>query len=154
MILTQETLKSILEYDPETGAFRINDGRTDRPMSSLGYRRVRFGGCSYYAHRLAWLYVHGEWPIGIIDHIDGNRENNAISNLRLATRALNTLNRKRSKHNKVGYKGVSARNKKFRARICRDGKVTDLGLFDKPEEAHAAYVAAAERLFGEFARAA
>lgn len=101
---------------------------------------VRIEGVGYLAHRLAWKYCYGDWPKGIIDHIDGNALNNAITNLRDATYKINSQNQKvANRRNKVGLLGVSAQSRGrrgYRARI--DGKY--IGIFPTPEEAHAAYL--------------
>ena len=90
--LTQEYLKSILDYDLDTGIFtwKINKAKRTKigdiaGWSYNGYREIEINDKKYKAHRLAWLYVYGEMPNKLIDHIDGNRSNNKISNLREAT---------------------------------------------------------------------
>ena len=94
----------------------------------------------------------GEWGRPAIDHRDGNSTNNRWSNLRRATPSQNNANRRRPRHNTSGYKGVYFRWGFWRACIKRNGRRIYLGVFATPEEAHAAYVAAARKLFGEFAR--
>lgn len=100
------------------------------------------------AHRLAWLYVYGEWPNGDIDHIDGDRLNNRIANLRDVSRRVNLENQRRPKAcNKSGFLGVKTfRDQRFQARIQVRGVQLHLGTFDTPHEAHAAYVAAKRNL--------
>lgn len=89
-----------------------------------------------------------------IDHIDGNGQNNDPANLRLATRSQNQHNRGASKNNTSGFKGVYLEKKvnRWKSAICLNGKLRHIGLFDTKEEAHAAYVKAAEQLHGTFAR--
>lgn len=111
-----------------------------------------YRGKSYKAHRLAWLYMHGELPDKSIDHINGLKTDNRIANLRLATNAQQKQNRPRNLNNSSGYKGVARAETKWRARINANGRHYYLGRFDTPEDAHNAYVAAAHRLHGEFAR--
>jgi hypothetical protein len=98
--------------------------------------------------------VNGEWPAGGLDHKDGNRANNAISNLRLASDSQNQANRKGNRSRGLP-KGVTRhRTGKYQAAIKVGGKAIHLGLHATAERAHAAYVAAARKHYGEFARAA
>lgn len=108
------------------------------------------------AHRLAWLYVYGEWPDAEIDHINGNTGDNRISNLRPATRAQNGANRGRQTNNASGVKGVCwhAQSGKWRAMIRISGKSRHLGLFNDIGAAAAAYARATVNRNGEFARTA
>jgi hypothetical protein len=163
---TAEHIRSLLDYDPETGDFtwkyrsgddsRITNwnrrwaGKRSYNMDRKGYLKIVLKPRQYKAHRLAWLYVYGEWPKGEIDHIDGNRANNAIANLRVATARQNQSN-KTMKTAQSGFRGVTKHFNKWRAMIRVDGKTTHLGLFDTPEAASAAYKAAAAANFGEFA---
>jgi hypothetical protein len=111
-------------------------------------------GLNQYAHRLAWLWMIGEWPAEEIDHIDGNPLNNRWKNLRLATRGENQFNRGADYTNTSGYKGVTYHKqcRKWVARIGHKRKSYHLGLFETAKTAHAAYCEAAIRLHGEFAR--
>ena len=105
------------------------------------------------AHRLAWFFVYGEWPQKQIDHINGNKSDNRISNLRLATASQNLSNKGITKSNTSGYKGVSFNRtkKKWMASIKVNKKSINLGYFLTPEEASEAYKAAAIKHHGEFA---
>ena len=171
--ITQDFLKSILEYDPDTGTFtwkprpvRPEFSRTDKVWNAAwsgkvagtlchGYVKLCIGyGKQYNAHRLAWLYMTGEWPEHDIDHIDLDRSNNAFSNLREATRWQNILNKRRRSDNKSGHKGVSQHTQSgmWRARVSMNGKVVHCSLHKTKEAAAAAYEAAARELHGEFAR--
>jgi hypothetical protein len=162
--ITAEKLREILDYDPETGVFtwrvtlsiRAPSGSTAGTCCNDGRVNITICGRRYKAHRLAWLYVHGEWPPELIDHIDGNPSNNRIANLRPATCRQNGANAKRSVSNTSGFKGVcwDGVNRRWRAHITLNGKTKCLGRFDKIEDASAAYRKAAERCFGEFARTA
>lgn len=112
--LTQEKLKSIFNYDTESGEFirRINRGHTKVGeiagwFDGDGYVVIQINGKNYFAHRLAWLYMTGLWPEHDVDHIDRNPANNAWNNLRPATRSENNCNSKIHKNNKSGIKGVS-----------------------------------------------
>lgn len=158
-MITCDQLKSLLHYEPETGLFtrltehgRWHVGDLCGWANGNGYVRLEIAGGRYHAHRLAWLYVHGEWPENNIDHIDGDRSNNRIANLRVANPSQNIANSRKRKASE--FKGVSRRHKRWVAQITLNYKSLYLGTFNTPEEAHAAYLAAATRLFGEFARAA
>ena len=152
--LKAERLRELLNYDPETGVFtwRVSRRATARPgsvagtITPKGYRAIWIGA-NYRAHRLAWLYVHGEWPSGEIDHIDGNRANNAIANLRDVSTSFNHENlRKARSDSRHGFLGVSPMGKRWKARITVRGKFQHLGIYDTPEEAHAVYLEAKRRL--------
>ena len=153
-MLTQARLRELLAYDPETGEWLDNAHRARRNIDH-GYLRIKIDGQRYYAHRLAFLYVTGEWPPQNIDHKDMDGLNNKWNNLRLATKMQNGANRGAQKNNRSGVKGVSfcATTGKWRADIQSDGKGINLGRFDTVSEAGNAYAAAAREVFGEFARA-
>lgn len=159
MTLTQERLKELLHYDPETGVFTHHPGSRRAGVvvgrvHSLGYWRVGIGtisngGATYFAHRLVWLYVHGTWPEGQIDHVNGNRLDNRIANLRDATHSVNQQNMKRAQvNNKTGLLGVSAvkGGTRFLAQIRVGRKNTYIGLFRDPKVAHEAYLKAKRAL--------
>lgn len=157
-MITQEQLKEVLNYDPETGLFTWIKKRGHKKNTAggkrLGYISIGVGFRLYQAHRLAWLYMTGEWP-KFLDHIDGDRSNNRFSNLRIATASQNAANAKRSATNTSGFKGVTWHKgaKKWMAQIVVREERKYLGLFDRVEDAHQAYVSAAREGFGEFARA-
>lgn len=156
-MLTAENARQILDYDAETGEFRNRrTGKQIGWVDRYGYRVISVAGCKRFAHRLAWLYVLGEWPSGEIDHINGDPLDNRLANLRLATRSQNLANTKLLPSNTSGFKGVSFSKKlhRWRASICINQQRKHLGFFNSPEAAHAAYVSAAEQCFGVFARAA
>lgn len=165
-MITQERLKELLDYDPATGVFtwrvarcRVKAGDRAGYLRSDGYWMIVVDGCSPVgAHRLAWLWVHGFLPKEI-DHRNLDRADNRIAEIRVATHSQNHANTPISIRNKCGFKGVhfsadGKRAKRWRAMIRVNGKLSSLGRFSTAEEAHACYVAAAEKAFGEFARAA
>ena len=149
--LTQERLKEVLHYDPETGVFtwkvatnnRVNIGDVASTEDS-GYRRIQVDGSKHFAHRLAWLYVFGEIPEGKIDHHDRNPSNNRIANLRPATSSQNGLNRRRHSNNTSGYVGVTWNKKaqKWQAQIKVGLQYHCLGCFNDILDAVAARKAA------------
>ncbi|MCY4470300.1 MAG: HNH endonuclease [Thiotrichales bacterium] len=158
----------MLHYDPETGVFTWlvapgsrNDliGRTAgcicKTKNGRSYRHIRIHGKLYLAHRLAWLYVTGEWPEGLLDHEDNEGTENPWTNLRLASYSQNIGNSKRRRTNKVGLKGVvpSKTPGNYCAYVHINGATLYLGTFNCPHEAHRAYCAAARSVFGRFARA-
>jgi hypothetical protein len=113
--------------------------------NNRGYIFIGLDGRNYLAHRLAWLYVTGKWPNDLLDHIDGNRINNRIANLREATHMENFQNtRNPYKNNATGMQGVSYHKAsgKYAAQLQTKHKQRHLGLYLTPEEAFAAYVEA------------
>lgn len=152
-------LRNALEYDEKTGVFvwkepvrrgRIRPDRVAGCLSSSnGYIYIRLEGRLLAAHRLAWLYVHGEEPNGDLDHIDGVRTNNSIRNLRVASQVLNQQNLKRAKsHSASGILGVclDKRRGKWKAEIKANKVRKFLGYFETAELAHDAYLDAKRRL--------
>lgn len=157
--LTQQQLKSVIKYIPVCGLFlytrnyhTFRGGHVASRQARDGYEYVSIYGRSYRAHRLAWLYMTGEWPPHQIDHTDGNPGNNRWENLRLATNAQNQQNRKIASNNTSGAKGVMRIGNRFAAHITVGGKKRYLGTFGTLNEAADAYKSAAEQEFGEFAR--
>lgn len=160
---TIERVKKLLRYDAEVGAFfwlkhgrgqYVRAGARAGSFQSNGYRVVRIEGSLLLEHRLALFYVNGAWP-DEVDHIDGDPSNNRMSNLRVCNRTQNNANKGPQRNGSSGFKGVSLfkRTGRWKAEIGCNGKRYHLGYFDTPEQAHAAYVAAAQKHFGEFARA-
>ena len=155
--LTQERLMASLRYDPETGVFLRLPALTPVGWVGVnGYRETTVHGVRFYEHRLAWLYMHGKLPSHYIDHINGNRADNRIANLREADNSQNVWNSCVFRTNTSGYKGVTwdQQRKKWYAYINFEGRMRSLGRHDTLEDAVQARMAAQERLFGEFARAA
>lgn len=151
-MLTQDRLKELVEYDPVTGIFtaKIRRGVVRRGQQlgyldpSNGYYRIGLDHQLHYAHRLAWLYVYGEWP-QVIDHIDQYRTNNAINNLRNVTQSENIANQRPKGHRDVG---VQKRGNKYRSMIMVQGKQIHLGTFTSEAEASAKRQDAYEKYFG------
>ena len=144
-------------YDSDTGLFTwcvsgpgVAVGKLAGTESSHGYLYIRLDRKSHRAHRLAWFLVHGEWPNGEIDHIDGNRLNNRIENLRVVDRAGNSQNKSRAQANNrsCGLLGVTwnKQHQRWQAKLMANKVRYHVGSFDTPEEAHAAYMAAKARL--------
>lgn len=160
--ITQEYLKSILDYDHNTGIFkwkifkcpRASFGKIAGYIKKEGYVEIKIDGVPYKAHRLAFLYING-WLPEEVDHInnDGPKSDNRICNLREATRSQNEFNKPKSKRNTSGYKGVSLKKSTGRwcAKIRFNKNSKHLGYYSTPEEAHEAYKQAALRLHGEYA---
>ena len=132
-------------YDPDSGVF-TRRGKVVSNRKGNGY--VGIG--RQYAHRLAWLFVHGRWPHGDIDHINGDKLDNRIGNLRECSRSENQRNHGLTTRNRSGFKGVSQRRDRWIATIVVHGKQSYLGTFEAPEQAAIAYLDAAVRLHGEF----
>lgn len=160
-MVTAEILRELLHYDPNTGEFwwqvpLANVKRGDRAGTyRYGYRVIRINDETYPAHRLAWLYVHGVWPTNEIDHINRDRADNRMCNLREATRRQNMANIAKPVTNTSGLKGAfwNKNNRKWIAQISFDNKKVYLGSFESAEVAHAAYCQANARLNGQFANA-
>lgn len=162
--MVASTVRAILDYSPADGVFRWKQkisrkvivGKIAGTINGGGYRQIQIAGTMCRASRLAWLYVHGEWPPDQIDHINGNRADDRIANLRLADQSQNNANRRAPRTNTSGLKGVSfiPQSGKWQAHIQWRRAQKNLGSFPTAEEAHAAYVAAARALFGDFVRAA
>lgn len=155
--LTAARLREVLDYGPETGVFtrrvrtaqchQVGD-RADFVVGTggqKGYYRVSLDGHRHLAHRLAWLHVYGKWPDGEIDHIDGDRGNNRIENLRDVPRQINAQNfRRATKRNKRGTllgSSFHEQNHCWVARITVARKSIYIGSFDTEEQAHLAYLA-------------
>jgi hypothetical protein len=152
--LTQDTLRDVLYYNPETGEFywlvkpssRTHIGQRAGCLGLKGYRYIKLDGKSYQEHRLLWLYVYGEWPKGDLDFVDRDPTNIRIENLREATKSQNGGNAVGRREGKL--KGAFWHKRSERWCSMLNNKW--LGFFDTEEEAHAAYCEAAKKYFGEF----
>jgi hypothetical protein len=158
--LTKETIDKILHVDPLTGEItrkRTNGvGKAGMRAGTIvenGYRHLRVDGHRALAHRLMWFYVHGYWPRAEVDHINGDRDDNRISNLRLCCRSENNMNSGIPRHNTSGFKGAyfSTRRDHWVAEILVHRTKKYLGSFGSAAEAGAAYQAAAKEFYGDFA---
>jgi hypothetical protein len=148
--MNQERLKELLTYDPDTGDFfwNVDKSRVAKEgqkcsgkSTSTGYLRIGIDGKRYLTHRLAWLYIHGKFPLNDLDHINRIRTDNRLCNLREATRAENLQNRS-------NVKGVywHKRAKKWLAQIKANKKHFYLGLHENFEDARQAYIDASLQL--------
>lgn len=151
-------ITEFLEYKADDGVFlwkrspshRVTDGMIAGHTNSRGYTHLKLFGMQIPAHRAAWAVTYGKWPKNQIDHIDGNKSNNKISNLRDIGAKSNTQNQIRSKSSNLssGLLGVSRNRGKWQAQIKVAGRRKHLGTFDSPVIAHQAYLAA-KRLMHE-----
>lgn len=157
--LTRSRLLEILHYDPLSGRFtwkarashRCVIGAEAGTLQKRGYRTIGIAGKRYPAHRLAWLYFHGCWPAGEIDHINGEHADNRIENLRDVPPRINKQNiRRPNRDNLSGFLGVSPNGRRWAAQLDNGGKKIYIGTFDTPEEAHAAYVLAKRQIHPGF----
>nr|WP_182312330.1 HNH endonuclease [Comamonas testosteroni] len=151
--ITAEKLRSIANYDPETGLFTRKNGTKAGTLSHHGYMRMKIDDKSYAIHRLAWLYMTGNMPVTSIDHVDGDKLNNRFSNLREANRSQNNQNGRAAKRKIDLPRGVciSHPSGRFKASISLGNKRRHLGTFNTPAEASEFYQLAADMLHGEFA---
>jgi hypothetical protein len=155
MKIDADEVRRLLAYDPTTGRFfnavnrrRARKGAPAEIEHNAGYRCVSIGGQKHLSHRLVWLYLHGEWPSGDIDHIDGDKQNNRPSNLRDVPRMVNTQNvRSARANNASGLLGATfcRQTGRWASTIRINGVKTHIGRFDTAEQAHAAYMRAKQQ---------
>ncbi len=144
--MTQDKLKKILDYNPDTGLFiwlvssgsaKVGDIAGSPDNSNLGNMRLNYKKVKYVLAHLAWMYVYGRFPTKLIDHINGNPQDNRISNLREVNYSENNKNKAIGKNNSSGVMGVAwfKAGNKWKAYISVDGKKIHLGYFHKFSEA-------------------
>lgn len=158
--LTADTLRNLFSYNADTGVFNrrvqkgpFRVGTVAGTTLNTGYISLCVNGTYFQAHRLAWLYTHGTWPTGYIDHINHDKADNRLCNLRDVTWSENLHNLKSAKvSNKSRLLGVSPYKNRWVAQIQKDKKKMHIGVFDTPEEAHAAYVLKKQDLNLEYPR--
>ncbi len=158
-MITHDLVRELLDYSPETGvmAWKVransskgwNNRYAGKPVGNLqdGYLNTSIFKKKVHVHRLIWFWVHGEWP-RIIDHIDRDRLNNKLSNLRNVDDGVNARNKSMRRNNKSGAVGVhwGIAAKKWVAQIVLNKKTHHLGVFETVEEASIAYQSARDRL--------
>lgn len=159
--ITPEIVRADLAYDPMTGVFTwtarrvgVSHGAKVGIVNKHGYVVIPLRRVQFHAHRLAWAHYFGAFPTGQIDHINGDKADNRIANLRLASPSQNKANTKAQKNNGHGSKGVfwSKKDGRWIARIQKSGIRRSLGSFLSYDAAVSAYETAAREMFGEFAR--
>jgi hypothetical protein len=137
--LTQEIVRKLLHYDPETGLlfWRKNSKLAFNTLTQKGYLKGQLYKRTYFSHRIIWLWMTGNWPNEQIDHINHNRKDNRFLNLREVTNKENHKNRKINPRNKTGINGVSwcKRENKWRVQVRNMNKNIHIGYFDTKEEA-------------------
>lgn len=158
---TQARLKDVLHYEPSTGVFtwlkvtsnRIRIGDQAGSIRENGYRDIRFDGKAVRAHRLAWLYMTGEWPDGHLDHKNLKRDDNWWENLRPATRTQNNCNMSIRSDNKTGVKGIcwNTEKRKWMVTISAAGVTKNLGCFKDFDLAKEVITSARNEMHGDFA---
>lgn len=163
-MITQEQLREVLSYNPDTGEFRwrvktaqrIKVGDVAGSINRKGYRRITVDGKSYAAARLAFLYMTGAWPKNEADHRDTDPGNDRWENLRDATPAQNCHNRRRHSDNATGVKGVTWHKAtgKYQVKIMVNGRQIHLGVTENLHLAGYMYQLAAVGYHRDFARAA
>jgi hypothetical protein len=157
-----EKIAKILDYNPKTGKFfrKLNTSPNGRIGEVKGYitgrkyRKTSVGGIQFYDHQLAWLLFYLKWPETQIDHINGNRQDNRILNLREVTVSQNALNRSYQANSKTKHKCVHWKpdKKKYRVKIGICGKYHHIGYFKSLDEAIGARDKAIKKLHGKFAK--
>lgn len=159
--VTHQQLLEILDYNPISGIFiwkkKISHKTVIGKVCGCYTRKNRYVYIELYkkryvAHRLAWFYVYGVWPPKYIDHVNGNKHDNRLRNLREATARDNTRNKSVRRNTKTGKKGVTYEDGKYRVRICTDHGRLNLGAYSSLGEAMRVYDEAAIMYHGEFAR--
>jgi hypothetical protein len=160
-MITQDELKNLLYYCQETGVFICKKARGRLKVGDIsgnkmhdGYMRMIINNKHYSCHRIAWLYVYGNFPKNQIDHINGIKDDNRICNLREATASQNAINKGLTKKNTSKLKGITyiKKSNKWQAQARLNNKSNYLGLFESKEKAYKAYCNFSKKYHGEFAR--
>lgn len=152
--LTLERLREVLAYNSDTGEFTWKQRQRGRKTNGIvgsitrfGYHKIKIDYKEYRSNRLAWFYVHGEWPTFYVDHINGIKTDNRISNLRDVPQTINAQNRRKaSVRSESGVIGAMRVPEGFRAKIVVNGEIISLGTYKTAEEAHSVYLEAKRRL--------
>lgn len=157
--ISQSEVRRLFDYDTERGLLIwkcCNSpskliGKVAGSITKRGYRVIRIGQTQFSAHRLVFIYHHGEIRDNFeVDHRDRDKSKCEVGNLRLATHSQNNFNK--PNRSKISYTGVFRHGERFRAKITKDYRQIHLGVYDTPEEAYAVYKKKAVELFGEFAK--
>lgn len=160
--ITHAVVSNLLAYDARTGvvSWRVNrpngikaGAEAGRTLVGSGYRMISILERQLMTHRVAWLLAYKRWPVGQIDHINGDPHDNRLCNLRESTPSENQANRKRLTTNSSGARGVTWHKacRKWQAAIKVDGRNIHLGLHSSVESAARAYADAAVKYFGDYA---
>ena len=162
MVLTQQYVQKVLDYDPNAGIFTWKQAPRHSPqlvnqqagtLTRQGTRRLQINGRNYYCHQLAFLFMTGKWPKGEVDHINHKPDDNRWTNLRESNSHQNSCNRRKQRNNTSGYNGVSWHKgkQKFETKIQVNGKTLHPGSFKRIDFAAWMYDLVALKYHGEFA---
>ena len=161
MMPSSAELHNLFSYDSATGLLYWKSDRANgkvkagslasKLQSNSGYLIVSINSSYFFAHRIVWQMFKGNIP-ELIDHIDGNKENNMLSNLREATKQSNSANRNLNSNSSTGYRGVTKIKSRYRATIGFKGTRYDLGMFDTALDAHLTYESKSKELRKDFHR--
>ena len=160
-LITQVQLKEMLDYNKDTGKFiwrtprgnnKIKAGDIAGSITSKGYGVIKYNGKIYLVHRLVWLYVYGQFPTSPLDHINCDKADNRLCNLREASYKQNSHNINKRKSCSSKYKGIhwDKNRQMWRARIVIDGKPRCLGFYTTEGDAHCVWCNFAEEHHKEF----
>lgn len=158
-LIAVERLRQEFTYDAASGVIRSLSGRAkgriEGAKSPNGYLKLRLDGVNLYAHRVAWALVHGSWPENDIDHINGERDDNRLSNLRALKRHENLQNMRKRRPGRSGVRGITwdKQTQTWRAQLSAQGKRINIGRFRDKEMAEQAYLEA-KRLHHPFSEEA